>query len=185
MRRLLVAIGVVTLAAFTSLAQDMRWPLRTTEARAAAQGRGGRGGRGMPAQPVPEETRERLSNVLVKMTKVVVGGGEDIITFKHTTPTRGTSASDTSQVSIPFADKDKLLEGLKEGIADLKKPTKTNESESKRIYADGGNKFTATVIRDGHKKHMEVIFKEGNEPSVFELPPQQVEVFYNALRNMK
>ena len=186
MKKLQVAIfAVVMLAALTSVAQDMSWPMRTTEtvSTAPAGGRGGRRGGPMMQNNAPEQTRERMVTVLVKMIKVT-GGEVDIISFKPTPP-RGKSPTDVTQVSIPFADKETLTEALKKTIADLKKPTKANESEIRKIYADSAGKFTATLKRDGHKKHLEVIFKDGNAPNVFELSIQQVEVFHNALRNIK
>ena len=131
----------------------------------------------------PEKTREKMVTVLVKMGKVTVDS-EVLISFKPTPP-RDKTSSDVTQVTIPFADKDKLVEALKDSISDLRKPTKANESESKKIYSDAAGKLTATVFRDGHKKHLLVVFKDTGDPSVFEVPIQQVEVFYNALRNIK
>ena len=189
-KKQIAILAALTLAALTSAAQDLRWPMRTTETIASPAGRGGRGrGAPMMQNPAPEQTRERMATVLVKMGKVTIDDNA-VISFKPTPP-RGKTSSDVTQATIPFADKEKLVEALKESISDLKKPTKANESESKKIYSDAAGKFTAVTIRDGHKKHLEVTLrdaaapKDGAGPSVFEVPIQQVEFFYNALRNIK
>ena len=134
--------------------------------------------------PAAEETKEKMATVLVKMNKSTQTAGEFIM-LKYTPPTRGKAGGDTTQVSIPFADKEKLMDALKDAVAELKKPTASNTSESKDAYANEAQTFKATTIREGHKKYLEVLFKDAGAPTVFEVPQQQVEVFISLLKNMK
>ena len=185
MKRIVAVAAIAALTCMHALAQDMRWPVRVTEVVQTNQGRGGRGGRGGGMQnPAPEETKEKMATVLVKISKSVVDG-DAFIMLKHQPPTRGKTGGETTQASIPFADREKLMDALKEAIADLKKPTSANTSESKEAYANGDKSFRAVTIRDGHKKHMEVTFRASGDPTVFEVPQQQVELFLNLLKNMK
>jgi len=180
----LAFVTVVAAVVFTGMyaeAQDMRWTTRVTEA--VQQRGGGRGGRG-GGQQQPEQTRVKTVTVIMKMSKSTVDGKE-VLSFKPS-PIKDQSEEDAAKAEVPWADKDKLTEALKTAIADMKKPSMGPQSERKQVYksADGG--FTATCILEGHSKSMEVTLQNAKKANVdFTLPQQQVEVFFNLLRNMK
>jgi len=185
MNKIIAVAVIAALAGLHTLAQDMRWPMKTVET--INQARGGRGGRGGAPAPDPANavTRDRLANVIVKLSKTNLGVGNEVITLKHAPPVRGTTSGDLKEVTIPFADKEKLMDGLKETLADFKKMTSATTSDRKEIYANPSGTFKAVTIRDGHKKFLEVTFKDANDPTLFELPQQQVELFFNLLKNLK
>jgi len=159
-------------------AQDMRWTTRVTE---TVQQRGG-GRRGGP--PPPEQTRVKTVTVIMKMSKATVDGKE-VLSFRPS-PIKDQSEEDAARAEIPWSDKDTLTEALKTAIADMKKPSTGQQSERKQVYksADGG--LILKCILEGHNKSLEVTLQNAKKNNVdFTLPQQQVEVFFNLLRNMK
>ena len=180
MKRLVcvVFVAAVVFAGMYAEAQDMRWTTKVTEVIPQRGGRGGRGG----GQQQPEQTREKTVTVIMRMSKSTVDGAE-VLSFKHS-QIKDQREEDAARAEIPWSDKEALTEGLKTAIADMKRPGQ--QSERKQVYksADGG--FAAKCILEGHSKSMEVTLQNAKKNNVdFTLPQQQVEVFFNLLRNMK
>jgi len=160
-------------------AQDMRWTTQVTETVNQGRGGGGRGGGRAPAQEV---TRDKTVTVIMRMTKSTVDG-QEVITFRHSS-IKDQRDEDAARAEIPWADKDTLLEGLKTTIADMKRPNTGQQRNQFYRSQDGG--FVARSIIDGHKKSVEVTLRSARGNNVdFTLPLQQVEVFFNLLRNMR
>ena len=187
-RSMVVALIAVVVAGFQAMAQDMRWTTRVQEK--VNQGRGGPGGgrggggRGMaPGMQGQEATKEKTVTVLMRMSKTSVDGKE-FIAFKHA-PLKDQLEEDIAAVSIPWTDKDDLTENLKTTLAEMKRPGAT-ASERKQVYKSGDGNFSVRSIRESDNKSAEVTIKNvKGKDTVFTLPLQQVEVFYNQLRSMK
>jgi len=177
-------IAILTCAGITATAQDMRWTTRVTEPvqqgrGGSGRGGGGRGGGGM----MPPEVREKTVTILMKMTKVSVDGKESIV-FKHAPINKDQRDEDIARTSIPWADKDDLVEKLKTTLTEMKRPG--TAEERKQVYKDANGNFVIKSIREGNTKNMEITIKnEAGKSTDFTLPQQQVEVFYNQLRNMR
>ena len=166
----------IILADLQAMAQDMRWTTRVTETVKVGGGR--RGG------PANEVTREKTVTVNMKMSKASVDGKE-VLSFKHS-QIKDQPDADAARAEIPWSDKDTLTEALKTTISEMKRPTAAQQSDRKQIYKNGDGSFVVKSIFEGHNRSMEVSIKnEGGKNTDFTLSPQQVEVFFNLLRNMK
>jgi len=177
-------MGMITLAGIAATAQDMRWTTKVTETVQQGRGGGGRGGGGRGGGGQQNEApREKTVTVLMKMTKVSMGEDKDVITFKHA-PLKDQADADVAKASIPWADKDDLVEKLKTTIAEMKRPGTTEER--KQVYANGDSSFVIRSIREGNTKNAEVTIKnEAGKSTDFTLTPQEVEVLHSRLRSMK
>jgi len=182
-------IAIMTFAGIAATAQDMRWTTKVTETvQQGGRGGGGRGGGGRGGGGQQNEvTREKTVTVLMKMSKVSLGDGKDVVSFKHT-PLKDQAEADAAHATIPWDDKDKLLEALKTTLAEMKRPG--TAEERKQVYANGDSTFAIKSVREGNTKNVVVTMKyesgkEAAKSTDFTLPLQEVEVFFNRLRNMK
>ncbi|MCL2105131.1 MAG: hypothetical protein FWH21_08805, partial [Kiritimatiellaeota bacterium] len=164
-------------------AQAMRWTRGVGDPAQRGGGGGGRGGGGRGGGMMQPEVREKTVTVIMKMTKASVDGKESI-TFKHAPINKDQRDEDIARTSIPWADKDDLVEKLKTTLTEMKRPGTVEER--KQVYKDANGNFVIKSIREGNTKNMEIsITNEAGKSTDFTLSQQQVEVFYNQLRNMK